>query len=308
MKVLLNCILCFILSFYCISKVEAASFHAILVTDTIAGEVELMGSVDNMQREVKKIAAITGLTLNGLVFEGWQVQIDNVLSEISKLEIQPDDVVLIYFSMHGCRSHKKTSKWPDLIFSINQANGNGYLDFQKVNELILAKKPRFLLAMAESCNTYREMNNKSPEEDDDDEDIDEDISDENKEICYLPSPSHNKMILSDLENSLYNGFTEEDEIALYRKLFCSSKGSVIISSSSPGESAIKYPIIGGIFTIKFLESLHEFSFVKNYLNKDSEDKDWELILELASIMTQEELALKGNFETPQFDVHLENCP
>lgn len=300
MKVLFNCILCFVLTFCCISKVEAASFHAILVTDTVGGEFELMGSVDNMQREVKKIAAITGLTLNGLVFEGWQVQIDNVLSEISKLVIEPDDVVLIYFSMHGCRSCEKTSKWPDLIFTINQAGGNGYLDFQKVNELILAKKPRFFLAMAESCNTYRETDNASLEEDE------EDISDEHEEICYLPSPSHNKMILSDLESNLYNGFTEEDEIDLYRKLFCSYKGSVIISSSSPGEAAIKYPIIGGIFTIKFLESLHQFLFVKSYLDKDFKGNDWELILQLASTMTQEELALKGNFETPQFDVHLAN--
>lgn len=302
MKMLLNCILCCTLSFYCISKVEAASFHAILVTDTVSGEFELMGSVDNMQREVKKIAAVTGLTFNGLVFEGWQVQIDNVLSEVSKLAIEPDDVVLVYFSMHGCRSREKTSKWPDLIFSINQASGNGYLDFQKVNELILAKKPHFFLSMAESCNTYRETDDVFLEEDE------EDVNYEDAEISYLPSPPHNKMILSDLERNLYNGFTEEDEIALYRKLFCSNKGSVIISSSSPGEAAIKYPIIGGIFTIKFLESLHQFLFVKNYLDKDSKSKDWELILQLASTMTQEELALKGHFETPQFDIHLDNCP
>ena len=93
-------ILLFILSLFCLSHAEAASLHALLVVDTIAGETEFMGSVDNMQREVKKIAALTGLTLNGLVFEGWQVQIGNITSEISKLEIEPDDMVLLYFSAH----------------------------------------------------------------------------------------------------------------------------------------------------------------------------------------------------------------
>lgn len=300
-RIFLNFVLCLSSSFYCFCEIEAASFHVILVTDTVGGEFELMGSVDNMQREVKKIAALTGLALNGLVFEGWQVQIDNVLSEVSKLEIEPDDVVLVYFSMHGCRSREKTSKWPDLIFTIDAANGNGYLDFQKLNELILEKKPRFFLSMAESCNTYRETDDVFLDEDEGD------INYGNEESCSLPSPSHNKMILSELERNLYNGFTEEDEIDLYRKLFCADKGTVIISSSSPGEAAIKYPIIGGIFTIKFLESLHGFSFFKNYLNQDSTDSDWELILQLASTMTQEELFLKNLYETPQFDVHLDNC-
>lgn len=297
MKTLFNYILYFVLTLQSISKLEAASLHAILVTDAVGGEVEQMAAADFMEREVKKIAALTGLTLNGLVFEGWQVQIDNVLSEISKLTIEPDDSVLIYFCMHGCRSHKKMNKWPDLIFSIDQANGKDYLDFQYVNELILAKKPRFLLSMAESCNTYRETGSMFLEDE-------EEMSDEIEEIYYLPTPSHNQIILSDLENNLYNGFTEEEEVDIYRNLFCSNKGSVIISSSSPGEAAIKYPIIGGIFTIKFLQSLHEFSLMKNYIKKNDKFNDWELILQIASIRTQEELALKGFFETPQFDVNL----
>lgn len=295
MRVVFNCLVYFILTLHSISKVEAASLHAILVADAMGGEFEQMASADFMEREVKKIAAVTGLTLNGLVFEGWQVQIDNVLSEISKLAIEPDDAVLIYFCMHGCRSHEKTNKWPDLIFTIDQANGKGHLDFQKVNELILAKKPRFLLAMAESCNTYRGTDSMF---------LEEEMSGEIEEICYLPTPSHNQIILSDLESNFYNGFAEEEEVNLYRDLFCSNKGTVIISSSSPGEAAIKYPIIGGIFTIKFLESLHEFSLMKNYIKKDYKFNDWELILQIASIRTQEELALKGFFETPQFDVNL----
>ncbi|MFN0064712.1 MAG: caspase family protein [Chlamydiales bacterium] len=301
MKIFLYFSLYFILFLHCTKKVEAASLHALLVSDTVGGEFEFTSSVDYMQREVKKISAITGLTLKGLVFEGWQVQIDNILSEISKLTIEPDDVVLVYFTMHGCRSREKISKWPDLIFTINAANYNSYLDFQKVNDLILAKRPRFFLALAESCNTFREKDNTFLADE-------EDINGENEAISYLPSPSYNKIFFSDIEMNLYNGCTEEDEIDLYHKLFCCEKGSVIVSSSSPGETAIKYPIIGGIFTIKFLESLHRFSFVKNFLGEEFKGNDWELILGLASAMTQEELALKGDFQTPQFDVHLDNFP
>lgn len=92
--------------------------------------------------------------------------------------------------MHGCRLCEKTSKWPDLIFTIDAAYGNGYLDFQTVNELLLPKRTRLLLAMAGGCNAYREADNTLPEGENE-----EDINDEDKQICYLPSPSHNKMIL-----------------------------------------------------------------------------------------------------------------
>ncbi len=50
---------CFILCFYSFTKLEASCLHAILVTDNVSGEFELMACVDDMQREVKKIASIT---------------------------------------------------------------------------------------------------------------------------------------------------------------------------------------------------------------------------------------------------------
>jgi hypothetical protein len=297
-KCLLQCVLFCVVTLCSYNRIEAANLHAILVADTVGGEFEFATSIDSMQREIKKIASLTGLSLNGLIFEGMNVRIENVLSEISHLPVEPDDVVIIYFTMHGNRPYEKTNRWPNLIFTLDQVLGNETLDFQVVKELVLSKKPRFVLALAECCNSY-DFEDPRLDDDSDDTDLGSSIS------LELPSPSHQKFYLNDFEKDLYVNVCEDDS-ALYNELFNSYKGSVIISTSSPGEPSIKFPVIGGVFTIKFLESLEEFSFKKNYLQKGSAKNDWEWLLQFASQITQEELALKGFSETPQFEVHLNN--
>ena len=158
---LMFCLLVTVFSFS-VTKLQAARLHAFLIADTISGEDEIVENLDSMQREVKRIAAFTDLKLNAFLFEGEQVRIENVIQQLDDLKIKPNDVVLLYFSMHGSRTLQKKNCWPDLIFTIDRScyGEMGYLDMNKLNERVINKHPRLLIAIADSCNTYRIIDNK----------------------------------------------------------------------------------------------------------------------------------------------------
>lgn len=279
-----------------ITHAHAAILHAILVADSNGAEFEMLSNIDYMKREIKRIAVLTDLELNALAFEGRQVRKENILHHISALDIQPDDIVILYFNLHGSRTHEKENQWPDLNFLIDIGlyGDDGYLDFNHINDIVKNKQPRFILSLADSCNGYRD------DFDFDDDEEDEDAS-ENEDgiLAYpIPDPAYEPVVLKDSEIKFYKETAEEDDIDLYRYLFLDQQGCILISSSSPGEHAIKLPVIGGVYTVQFLRSIHdaEISFFT---------PSWQSILEDAAMGTQIQLLQqKKNVHTPQFEINL----
>ncbi len=211
------------LALFCIaggsSTLDAATLHSVIVADTMDESIGDSTAVDlsMMRKETSKIAQYTGLKLRETVLQGRLVEPHILLKVIDKLKVQSDDVVVFYFSGHGFRSDSKTDNpWPNLYFSLR---GEG-VDLALVKEKIEAKKPRFILAIADVCNN---------------------------EIPDLYSPP--------LVFKMFR-YANSEEImqANYRALFLETEGTLIISSSEAGEFAWGTSY-GGLFTLAFLQSL-----------------------------------------------------
>jgi Caspase domain len=216
---------CFFLLFLCLytfaltSKVEAADMHVLLVGDTTDNTLGYAFQLDLnlMHDEVKKISQATGMKLNLSLYSGKQVTTENILDHVDKLDVNPDDVVIIYFSVHGYRTIDKQNQWPNLYFG---SQGQG-LDFDLVNQIVKAKNPRLILTIADSCNNYLPAG------------------------YYVPTITK-------------KDFNPEKESIIqknYKKLFLESSGSIVISSSIPGQYSWAYTYKGGVYTLQFLKDL-----------------------------------------------------
>ena len=300
---LMFCLLVTVFSFS-VTKLQAARLHAFLIADTISGEDEIVENLDSMQREVKRIAAFTDLKLNAFLFEGEQVRIENVIQQLDDLKIKPNDVVLLYFSMHGSRTLQKKNCWPDLIFTIDRScyGEMGYLDMNKLNERVINKHPRLLIAIADSCNTYRIIDNKFLGEDF----LTSENINEKNQAFLLPTPAFHQIKLGKNERAELKMTQDNRCLKFYRTLFLKSKGSIITSAAKPGYIAIQEPATGGVYTIQFIKALQDLTGFSNRHthNLGKESLSWKIVLDLASMQTQDQL-IQNDYKgagAPQFEI------
>ena len=199
-------------------QLEAAHLYALLVADTVDDSIGDYCGKDlrSMQRELQNIASKTGLRLRLTALQGGATAADQVLQHLAQIQPGSDDVVFLYFSMHGFRTTSKQDIWPDLYFN----NGENALDFNSINQVAINKNPRLLISIADVCNNV------------------------------LPDgsiPIVQAKALLDREKAAR---TEKN----YRQLFLSSAGTIIVSGSIPGQSSWSYRK-GSLYTLEWLKSL-----------------------------------------------------
>lgn len=191
---------------------KAATLIAILVADTASDDIGEGVSVDlsRMSALVEDISANTGLELQKIILAGTNLTRSGVANAVDQLIAGMDDVIVFYYSGHGARPLGKTSNWPDLAFD------DGFVDFGEILDVLQRKQPRFLLALADSCNNYLTPELKQ------------------RERKLLPS-----------------AISQES----YRQLFLKQSGSVLACGSQPGEVSYSHRATGGFFTSDFLNKL-----------------------------------------------------
>lgn len=302
---LITCFLC--LSFTLINpRAEAATLHAIVVGDTMEGgmvDLSTEFNLDMIQREMKRIAIYTEMELDMAVFEGYYVTQKNILDYFEQLNVAPDDVIVLTCIAHGSRDVKKSSKWPDMRFTLDWAFQQPRADFGYFIEILQSKKPRLLLALDESCNEFRndesDLLNLMDEDDEEEKPTLEQIQDlYEKTVRKGPSCHYT------LDNKVdhIRDMAEGEYITQYRKLFLEASGSVLTSSSSPGQTAYRqYQSTGGIYTCEFFKALHAAVWAAFFTHKDA---NWQTILETATINTQQHPAQGGYVQTPQYELLL----
>jgi hypothetical protein len=200
-------------------ELEAASLHAIIVADTTDESIGDSTAVDlsKVKRQISTIARHTDLQIHEVVLKGFDVKPAALLDALHSLEFEEDDVVVFYYSGHGFRTESKEGNpWPNLYFSLV---GEG-IDLSYVREVLEEKHPRFLLVMADVCNSF----------------VPDDFA-----------PPLIFKILGDLPD-------QELVKANYRSLFLETEGTLLISSSTVGEYSWG-TLKGGVFTIAFLQNL-----------------------------------------------------
>ncbi|MBA2368695.1 MAG: caspase family protein [Candidatus Protochlamydia sp.] len=269
-------------------SIEAASFHAILVGDSLNDHdpTGFEGGVDLWKREIKRIAAFTGLELKGFIFEEHHCRINEVISHIKEMEVESDDVIFIYFAIHGSRSENKKNRWPDLVFSLDRDK----IDFSFINHLLKEKKPRLLLSIADSCNNIVRGNAGK---------------DRHKLVDLIEGQTAEEIPTvsnTDSFRELAIHHATEELLEKYRSLFLEQSGTLLISTSSPGQFSIKHCLTGGIFTGQLIENLRKIQ-----RNKTT---SWESLLIEASRATRQkveqirkEMKLDAG-QVPQFEINL----
>jgi hypothetical protein len=217
----LNFAFIFILCLAASYSLEAAKLHTIVVADTTDDSIGDSTAIDlfKMRREFKKVAQYTKMEHNLISISGQEVLPRNVLDSIEPLEFDQDDVVIFYYSGHGYRTESKEGNpWPNLYFSIV---GEG-IDLSHIRDLLEEKNPRFLIVMADVCNSF--------------------VPDD-----FAP-PLISKLWI--------NGTDEQIIEANYRSLFMETEGTLLISSSEVGEYSWGTNS-GGLFTVAFLQNLQK---------------------------------------------------
>lgn len=207
---------------------QAAQLHTILVadsTDDILGTA-FANAVEKMHEKTSVIAMETGLSLSEHLLMGEDVRIANMANTFNSLNVQPDDVVIFYAAIHGYRNPDKKNPWPSLYLNLERQG----VDFNFLNDLILAKNPRFFLSIADSCNETLPFN--------------------------IPTYHKGGRIVRQENRSQEN----------YKRLFLDTSGSIIISSAQPGEFSWAYVGIGGIWTLEFLNILDRAIYSSSHLD------------------------------------------
>jgi hypothetical protein len=272
--------------------IEGATLHAILVADTLEGDLSLMSecSLDMMNRQVKRIASYCDLSLDVACFEGFHALFpENIKEYMENTDIKPDDIVFLCFFMHGTRGPNKSSQWPELNFPFESSDFGSFIDIMK------NKHPKLLLAWADSCNSISEI----PEnyyEDDKQEELPEgytfemivdQIAKKGPSLRYTCPPDE------EYKNTIENNILDN-----YKSLFLMKCGSIVMSSSSPGQSALR-EVYGGIFTATFLETLRK---TMNPMYK--KELSWLSIIEETITVTEKLAKEKNHIQVAQYEIDL----
>ncbi len=232
-----------------VKKAEAGHLVVLMVGDTKAENIGegVEKDLRNMQAEVQEISHYTGLEVEEVVISNEQVKRGEILNEISNLEVHSNDVLMFFYSGHGSHEGKDPSNpWPYLLLSRDRTT----IDLDKINDLMMAKHPRFYLSVANACNGLAPPGD-SPG-----------ILELKSEVDYSWLISHNSR-------------TE----ANYKKLFLDSQGAILVTSSKVGEPSYGRPAYGGYYPYAFVTGLQEVA-------KNSKFPSWEKVLRIASKQVQ----------------------
>lgn len=240
------------------------TFHAIMFADTFDPKIgeSCLSDFEKMEVEFATMARANGMELNRLFFNDYDFTKEKLVDAISNLKCGPEDVVYFYYTGHGARAATDQSKWPQLSLGMAPKTDVQHFPMAMVDEMLAEKKPKLRILMADCCN---------------------------KIVGGLTSKTSRgaTMVLEGMDpvNSVYR--------ALFREI----KGSVLCTSSSPGEMALGNNE-GGIFTMNFLDALSESVAVGK--------GDWKAILKHAKLATMDDSQGFRQY-TPQFQIEVEEA-
>ncbi len=142
-----------------VQGVLAATLHAILVADTNDQKIgrSTMTDLSIMTNLMESIKENTGLQLNEKTIHGATLTQDMgytaVKQAVESLSVSSEDVVIFYYSGHGARLSSDSSRWPSLAVEGVYTGVRKLLPLQWVVDQLNQKRPRFFIAMADSCNS-----------------------------------------------------------------------------------------------------------------------------------------------------------
>lgn len=158
------CFLVVFISFLSIFPVNAATLRAIIVADISDKWIGRGDAVDrdNMEALITEIAEAIKLPpdIQVINLEGESITAggqrgrgyEQVTAAVSNLTVQPDDIVIFFYSGHGLASERRKDwAWPRL--AVEGQFSAQLLEMSWVQEELWEKNPRLLFVIADACNS-----------------------------------------------------------------------------------------------------------------------------------------------------------
>jgi len=189
-------------------------------------------SLQDMETEVNNISKFTGYTLKTYYFTGQDVTKQNLVSTVSGLSCNSDDIIIFYYAGHGFNDETLNSRWPSFpmlygtIYTDVLASNKVSLEW--VTEQMKTKGARLTIILSESCNK---------------------LSDETAAL----SSTEKGTVALEMDSRIPER---------YKELYLNSKGVIVVAACDKGERAWLNEN-GGFFTRSFIEVNKEMTGLCN---------------------------------------------
>ncbi len=226
-----------------------SKMHLLLVINTDIGDIGQSCAVDQraMEVEFREIAKAVGMPFEKYIINGEKFTRDNVERTIKSMQVGANDIVIFYYSGHGFRWSNQTDRYPQLDMRYSEympLTEKTSLPLSAVAQAITNKGGRLNLILSDCCNSDIGRNQMTS-------------------TTFMASRSF-----------------QGAEVEKLKKLFVSSRGTIMITGSSPGEYSW-CNINGGFFTLSFIQALkEEIGYMR------TGEPSWEHIAENAVKSTQ----------------------
>lgn len=261
--------------------VLSQTLHSIIVANTIDTAISSACIFDQQSvlYEIQTIAQVLNYKNNCKTIQDNEFKKNIIEKTVNDLQCDSDDVIFFYYTGIGARAIEDNSKWPQLSININGENNNeNYLPLLKIFNLLKKKNPGLLIVIADCDNKANEKLHP------------------NSIDIQTPKVKENVYPIK-----LSKGETIIENISLlkeiYKNLFMTQKGTILISSSKPGESSVVFKDEGSLFTINYFRALTKT------LSGEMECS-WDSLLSRSKEMTKSIAQVFNEIQEPQYELNL----
>lgn len=200
-----------------------ADVYTVVIGDTCSADISSQVHKDMklMQKETYTIANSLSTRAHVSMWDGYHAEKNHIFNAINQISLKSDDILIFYYSGHGCRTPEKKSKWPLLHFS----HYHQYVDLDEVIAFVKGQNAGFSMVIADCCNDFRMPQIESTQK---------------FNLAFNPSK----------KNRLSRQIGH---------LFGSSRGVVVLSAAKPGELSWSTDF-GGVLTLALVDELSEQKF------------------------------------------------
>lgn len=222
MKMIRKCFFyacCFVCFSSCYAEPKGEKIEALLLIDSQSNlNCSVRQDEKVMLKTLQKIAKKAKMSLKTTVYKNKEATYENIQKWIFSLQKTTHDVVLFYFSGHGCQEKTTLIPWPKLFFSSKYA----LFSMKAVINAIEATTTRLSIIVADCCN----------------------------------GPLANKSIGISLQAKGQTNLSTTALPQGAEKLFKMARGHIRATAASPGQSAYSFTC-GSVFTLALSQALSD---------------------------------------------------
>lgn len=249
-----------LLALLLVSNVFGQTFHLILIADTKDPKIGKGCEIDHWTvfSQMKEISEKIGYSFNELIVSKDNFNLQSVNGVIDELTCESNDIIFLYYSGHGFNTKERASEWP--IMNL-KSDAGGY-ELEKAHEKLKTKGAGLCITLGDLCNEVTTQ--------------------------LVASLETKGLVVEDM--------VDTDPTEIFKTLFSSYKGDVLIASSSKGQFAwsTRY---GSFYTQCFLEAI-------NTAGQYNSTITWDALLKDADNRLQEAIRKLGKVQKPQMNLQI----